>query len=198
MVGRSFDRCLCNRPLSGWTMRFTTMPFGYTLRRTVLRAVMTYFFFTVDVWRSVRVILFGTYKDSSTITRKMLGWKRARFSVFEVEAVPNNFIPYVQIGYRIALYMKTFLLVESFDFRSSSQCVLVIVIPSCICFVSMCLRQVSFPSAPWKPQILQVSRRCAIWDTWHLLVEEGVRCIYGLFGRFLFVWWMWNFPTWIH
>jgi hypothetical protein len=39
------------------------------------------------------------------------------------------------------LYMGIMLLVESFDFSSSSQCILVSVIPSCFRFVNMCLRQ---------------------------------------------------------
>jgi hypothetical protein len=35
VVGRSFGRCLCNRLLSGSSMRFTTRPFGCALRRAL-------------------------------------------------------------------------------------------------------------------------------------------------------------------
>jgi hypothetical protein len=43
----------------------------------------------------------------------------------------------VQIGLSVALYMRILLLEESFDFRPSSQCILVVVIPSCFRFVNV-------------------------------------------------------------
>jgi hypothetical protein len=51
--------------------------------------------------------------------RKPLDWKRSRVSRFEVEAVPHSYIPYVQTGLRIALYVRMLLLVKSFDLRPS-------------------------------------------------------------------------------
>jgi hypothetical protein len=74
--------------------------------------------------------------------RKSLDWKRSRISLFEGEAVPHSFIPYVQIGVSIALYMRSLLLAVWFDYLPSSQCTLVSVIPSCFRFVNMCSRQV--------------------------------------------------------
>jgi hypothetical protein len=63
--------------------------------------------------------------------------------MLEVEAVPQSCIPYVQIGLNIALYMRSLLLVEGFDFLPSNQYILVRVIPSCFRFAKMCLYQVS-------------------------------------------------------
>jgi hypothetical protein len=74
---------------------------------------------------------FGTYQGASTIMRKAFDWKRSRISVLEVEAVPQSCIPQVQIGLSIVLYMRSLLLVESFDLRPSNQYILVRVIPSC-------------------------------------------------------------------
>jgi hypothetical protein len=54
----------------------------------VLRAVVADFFFTVGIWRSLRITVLGTYKATSTIMRKAFNWKRSRISMLEVEAVP--------------------------------------------------------------------------------------------------------------
>jgi hypothetical protein len=39
--------------------------------------------------------------------RKAFDWKRSRISVLEVEAVHETFIPQVQIGLSVALYMRS-------------------------------------------------------------------------------------------
>jgi hypothetical protein len=75
--------------------------------------------------------------------RRTLEWKCSRISVFEVEAVPHSCIPQVQMGLSIALCMRILLLVKSFNFRPSSQYILVSVIRSWFRFVNMCLCQVS-------------------------------------------------------
>jgi hypothetical protein len=62
--------------------------------------------------------------------RKTFDWKRSRISMLEVEAVPQSCIPQVQIGFSIVLFMRSLLLVESFDFRPTNQYILVRVIPS--------------------------------------------------------------------
>jgi hypothetical protein len=66
--------------------------------------------------------------------------------MLEVEAVPQSCIPYVQIDLSIVLYMRSLLLVESFDFRPSNQYILVRMIPSCFRLPKMCLCQVSLLS----------------------------------------------------
>jgi hypothetical protein len=40
----------------------------------------------------------GTYHGASTMMRKTLDWNRSRISMLEVEAVPQSYIPYVQMG----------------------------------------------------------------------------------------------------
>jgi hypothetical protein len=112
----------------------------------------------VGVWRSLRITLFGTYQGASTIMPKALKWKCVRIYVLEVEAVPQSCIPYIRTGFSIVLYVRSFLLVESFHLCPSNQNILVRVIPSCFCFAKMCLCQVSLlsrcstkylTSSPW-------------------------------------------------
>jgi hypothetical protein len=55
--------------------------------------------------------------------RRTLHWKRSRISIFDVEVIPHRFIPLVQTGLSIALYMRILLLVKSFYFRPNSQCI---------------------------------------------------------------------------
>jgi hypothetical protein len=60
----------------------------------------------------------------SNIIRKAFDWKR-RISMLEVEAIHQSCIPSVQIGLSIVLYMRSLLLVESFDLRRRNQYILV-------------------------------------------------------------------------
>jgi hypothetical protein len=75
--------------------------------------------------------------------RKAFDWKRSRIFMLEVEAIPQSFIPQVQIGLSIILYMRSLLLVESFELRLSNQYILVRMITSCLHFAKMCFCQVS-------------------------------------------------------
>jgi hypothetical protein len=81
-----------------------------------------------------------TYQGASTIMCKAFSWKHSKISMLEIEVIPHSCIPKVQIGFNIVLYEKY---VESFDLCSSSQYILVTVIPSCFPFMKMCLYQVS-------------------------------------------------------
>jgi hypothetical protein len=45
----------------------------------------------------------GTYHGASVIMRNALDWNRSSISKFEFDAVPHNWIPYVQTGFRITL-----------------------------------------------------------------------------------------------
>jgi hypothetical protein len=63
----------------------------------------------------------GTYHGASTIMRKTLDWNHSRISMFEVEAVPQSCIPKVQMGLSMVLWSSSLLVVESWDFRPSSQ-----------------------------------------------------------------------------
>jgi hypothetical protein len=109
---------------------------------TVLRAVAADFIFNcwyLEIPSDNRI----RHQGASTIVRKALDWKRSIISMLEVEAIPQSCIPLVQIGLSIVLYMRSLLLVESFDLRPSNQYILVKVIPSCFHFAKMCLCQVS-------------------------------------------------------
>jgi hypothetical protein len=44
---------------------------------------------------------FDTYPGASTISRKTLDWKRSKISMFELDIVPQSWIPYVQMGLNI-------------------------------------------------------------------------------------------------
>jgi hypothetical protein len=101
---------------------------------------------------------------------KAFDCKRFRISMLEVEAVPQSYIPQVQIGLSIVLYMRSSLLVESFNFHLSNQYNLVRVIPSCFRFAKMCLCQLSLLSR-CSPRYLTYSRRSCtlfIWTGGHV------------------------------
>jgi hypothetical protein len=78
--------------------------------------------------------------------------------MLEVEAIPHGCIPYVQISLSIVLYMRSLLLVESFDLLPSNQYILVRVIPSCFRFAKMRLPHVSLLSR-CSPRYLTSSSR---------------------------------------
>jgi hypothetical protein len=84
-----------------------------------LRAVAADFFL-VGVWKSLPVTIFSTNQGVSTIKRKAFDWKHSRISMLKVEAVPQSNTQ-IQIGLSIALYMRSFLLVESFDLHPSNE-----------------------------------------------------------------------------
>jgi hypothetical protein len=46
---------------------------------------------------------FDKYQGASTISGKTLDWKRSKISVFELDVVPQSWMPYVQMGLSIAL-----------------------------------------------------------------------------------------------
>jgi hypothetical protein len=161
LVGRSFGRCLSNRLLSGWSMWFTTRPFGCALRRAqyweLWRRIPS---LTDGISRSLRITIFGTHQGASTIMRKAFDWKRSWIYMLKGEAIPQSCIPQVQIGLSIVLYMRSLLFVESFDFRPSNQYILVRVIPNCFRFAKICLCQVSLlPRDTWHQRKRVLFRR---------------------------------------
>jgi hypothetical protein len=46
---------------------------------------------------------FDTYQGASTISRKISEWKRSKISMFELDVVPQSWMPYVQMGLNITL-----------------------------------------------------------------------------------------------
>jgi hypothetical protein len=46
---------------------------------------------------------FDTYQGASTISRKTMDWKRSKISMFELDAVLQSWMSYVQMGLSITL-----------------------------------------------------------------------------------------------
>jgi hypothetical protein len=107
---------------------------------------------------------FDTYQEASTISRKTMDWKRSKISKFELDVVPQSWMPYVQMGLSITLYMRSLLLVESLDFRPSNQYTLVSERPSCLRLAKMCVCQVRRQTVN-KRQIL-LTESMQISTTW--------------------------------
>jgi hypothetical protein len=149
----------------------------YAEASTILRAAAADFFF--NCWYS-EISLDNCIRNIPRDVHyhaKAFDWKRPRISMLEVEAVPQSCIPYVQIGLSIVLYMRSLLLVESFDLRPSNQYILVRVILSCFRFGKMCLCQVSLLSRCSRTYLTS-----SPWGTCTLCIWTG-----GGGGTFLFV-----------
>ena len=58
---------------------------------------------TEGTCRSRRSVVFGTYRGALVIILSILDWKRSRVSMLEFDAVPHSCIPYVHIGFRMAM-----------------------------------------------------------------------------------------------
>jgi hypothetical protein len=92
----------------------------------------------------------------------------ARLSIGNVlEFLCWKWKPYLRVVFRKArlifvLYMRSLLLVESFNFRPSNQYILVRVIPSCLRFAKVCLCQVSLLSR-CSPRYLTSRESCTLF-----------------------------------
>jgi hypothetical protein len=71
------------------------------------------------------------------------------------------------MGLSMVLYSSSLLVVESLDFRPSSQCIFVRVRPNCFFLVQMCLCQVSRLSR-WRPSLTSSD-----WGSWTSLIWTG-------------------------
>jgi len=71
---------------------------------------------TVGICRSVCKIVFGTYRGALTIDLRTLFWNICSISMLELLAVPHRGMPYVQMGFRIVLYISNLFSSDSFDF----------------------------------------------------------------------------------
>jgi hypothetical protein len=88
--------------------------------------------------------------------------------VFDGLAHPHSWIPYVQIGFNMHLYIKVLLSRESFDFRPESHDICRTFKLCCWRFVLMCLCQVSFWSRYMPNYFIFV---CT--GIWMLLIVDG-------------------------
>jgi hypothetical protein len=65
----------------------------YTEASAVLRAVAVDFFFNCWCSEIIQITIFGMYQGASTVMLKTCDWKFSRVSMFEVEAIPQSYIP---------------------------------------------------------------------------------------------------------
>jgi hypothetical protein len=66
--------------------------------------------------------------------------------MFDWDAVPHNGMPYVQIGFNMALYINSLLVRESLDFLPMIQYILFSINPNCLRLLWICGFQVSLLS----------------------------------------------------
>jgi hypothetical protein len=71
---------------------------------------------TVSILESVCRSLFGIYRGAFTIVRRTLFWYLCNSSMFELLAVPQRGITYVQMGFRIVLYISNLFSIDNSDF----------------------------------------------------------------------------------
>jgi hypothetical protein len=134
-LGIWFGRCLCNRLLSGSSMRFTVRSFGCTLRRALYwELYLQISSLTVGVWRSLRITIFGTYQGASTIMHKALIGNVLEFLCWKWK-------PYPRVVFHKSIFCNEKFVAcgELFDFRPSNQYILVRVIPSCLTYICILL-----------------------------------------------------------
>ena len=93
---------------------------------------------TVGICRSVCRIVFGTYRGSLTIDLRTLFLDICSISMLELLAVPQRGMPYVQMGFRIVLYISNLFSSDSFDFLPMIQYMRWSYNPSCFLLVKMC------------------------------------------------------------
>jgi len=115
---------------------------------------------TVGICRSVCKIVFGTYRGALTIDLRTLFWDLCSISMFELLAVPQRGMPYVQMGFRVVLYISNLFSSDSFDLLPMIQYMRWSCNPSCFLLVNMRFCHVSLRSR-WMPKYLAVSR-CGI------------------------------------
>jgi len=87
---------------------------------------------TVGICRSVCKIVFGTYHGALTIDLRTLFWNLCSISMLELLAVPQRGMPYVQMGFRIVLYISNLFSSDSFVFPPMTQYMRWSCNPSCL------------------------------------------------------------------
>jgi hypothetical protein len=111
---------------------------------------------TVGTCRSVCRIVFGTYRGALTIDLSTLFWNLCSILMLELLAVPQRGKPYVQMGFRIVLYISNLFSSDCSDFLPMIQYMRWSCNPSCFLLVNMCFCHVSLRSR-WMPKYLAVS-----------------------------------------
>jgi hypothetical protein len=91
-----YNKAACRRqlnPKSSWVTRWLGCVFSPALYLELRRVISS---LMVGICRSLTA--FGTYHGASVIRRRAFDWKGAIISMFEVEAVPHSWTPYVHMG----------------------------------------------------------------------------------------------------
>ena len=70
--------------------------------------------------------------------RRILFCSLCNISMFDWDAVPHNGMPYVQIGFNMALCINSLLVRESLDFLPMIQYILFSINPSCLRLLWIC------------------------------------------------------------
>jgi hypothetical protein len=96
------------------------------------------------MWRSLCNVKFETYHGALVMVRSTFDWSLWIILVFYGLALPHSWIPYVQIGFNMHLYIKVLFSRESLDFRPKSYDICRTFKLNCWRFVLMCFCQVSF------------------------------------------------------
>ena len=94
---------------------------------------------TVGICRSVCRTVFGTYRGALGIDLRTLFWNLCSISMLELLGVPQREMPYVQMGFRIVLYISN--LFFQWQLRLSSHDpvhVAEFAILSCFLSINMC------------------------------------------------------------
>ena len=85
----------------------------------------------------------GTYHGALVTIRRILFCSICNISMFDWNAVPHNGMPYVQIGFNMALYINSLLVRESLDFLPMIQYIQFSINPNCLRLLWICSFQVS-------------------------------------------------------
>jgi len=100
----------------------------------------------VGTFKSACITLLDIYHGAFTIARRTLFWYLCNILIFELLAVPQSGIPYIQMGFRIVLQISNLFSIESSDFLPSIQYICWNFIPSRFLLANMSVRHVSLPS----------------------------------------------------
>jgi hypothetical protein len=100
----------------------------------------------VGTSRSACKTLLDIYHAKFTIARRTLFWYLCNTAMFELLAVPQRGIPYIQMGFRIALYVSNLLSTDSYNFLLSIQYICWNFSPSCFLLANMWFRHVGLLS----------------------------------------------------
>ena len=157
-------------------------------RYLVLKVVISAL--NVGICRSECRIVFGTYRGALTIDLRTLFWNHCSISMLELFAVPQRIMPYVQMGFRIVLYISNLFSNDSFDFLSMNQYMRWSCNPSCFLLVKMCFCHVSLRSR-WMPEYLVVSLCgiCCPFNREGGSCTKNMTCTEGCSYNFVYSWW---------